>query len=216
MTPQPRAKGCRTKCRGTASQSSTYNDYVPSRAIDGNTDPNLYNGSCSHTWNTGQPGWWRLSLPTAYSVTNRLSSVSRINNAVIMVGDSTENNGNNNPRCAVIPSIAAGATRTFPCGGMVGHLVNLYQTNPRAYLSLCEVQVEAEPAFPSLGAVVGGREVVLLLEERRSWSDALFFCRDFYGELLSIRSEEQQREVEELLSSAFFPLTAHVWVGLRR
>jgi len=73
-----------------------------------------------------------------------------------------------------------------------------------------------EPAFPSLGAVVGGREVVLLLEERRSWSDALFFCRDFYGELLSIRSEEQQREVEELLSSAFFPLTAHVWVGLRR
>ncbi|TNN39309.1 Fucolectin-4 [Liparis tanakae] len=215
--------------RGTASQSSTYNDYVASRAIDGNADPDLYHGSCSHTWKAGQPGWWRLRLPTAHrvasvSVTNRLTSVTRINDALILVGDSAENNGNNNPRCAVIPSIAAGATRTFPCGGMVGHLVNLYQTKPGAYLSLCEVQVRAiqraltptEPTFPHLGAVVGGREVVLLLEERRSWADAVFFCRDFYGELLSIRNEQEQREVEEVLSSASFPLTAHVWVGLRR
>ncbi|GLD68287.1 uncharacterized protein AKAME5_001959900 [Lates japonicus] len=46
--------------------------------------------------------WWRLLLPgiyriTAVSVTNRMEVPERINNAEIRIGNSAENNGNNNP-----------------------------------------------------------------------------------------------------------------------
>lgn len=49
-----------------ASQSSTYvcfnNDIsFASRAIDGNTDGDYFNGSVTHT-NADQPSWWRVDL----------------------------------------------------------------------------------------------------------------------------------------------------------
>ncbi|XP_034564410.1 macrophage mannose receptor 1-like [Notolabrus celidotus] len=70
-------------------------------------------------------------------------------------------------------------------------------------------------AAPSFSAVVMGRSVAVV-EKKLCWSDALFYCRDYYWDLLSIRSEEEQREVEEVLKSVSFPLTERVWLGLRR
>ncbi|XP_069004542.1 C-type lectin-like [Embiotoca jacksoni] len=72
----------------------------------------------------------------------------------------------------------------------------------------------AAPAS-SFSARVGGQKVVVV-ERNLSWPDALLYCRDFYWDLLSIHSEEEQMEVEGALNSTSFPLTKHVWLGLRR
>ncbi|ROL29811.1 Fucolectin [Anabarilius grahami] len=119
---------------GTATQSSTY--MVPSEnwsaenAIDGNHDlQQLYTG-CSSTPGETNP-WWRLDLRHIYQVskvvvTNRLDCCAQpINGAEIRIGNSLENNGNNNPICAVIPAIPAGESYNYSCDGMEGRYVNL-------------------------------------------------------------------------------------------
>ncbi|KAJ1158363.1 hypothetical protein NDU88_011054 [Pleurodeles waltl] len=45
--------------------------------------------------------------------------------------------------CAYISGIAAGATQTFNCHGMVGRYVNIIVRGRKEYLMLCEVQVFA-------------------------------------------------------------------------
>lgn len=87
-------------------------------------------------------------------------------------------------------------------------------SNPNQMYSCSHFPELAAPS-PSFSAVVMGRNIAVV-EKKLCWSDALFYCRDFYWDLLSIRSEEEQREVEEVLKTASFPLTKHVWLGLRR
>uniref|UniRef100_A0A7N8X167 C-type lectin domain-containing protein n=1 Tax=Mastacembelus armatus TaxID=205130 RepID=A0A7N8X167_9TELE len=48
---------------------------------------------------------------------------------------------------------------------------------------------------------------IAVVENKLSWPDALFYCRNFYWDLLSIRTEEEQRLVQEVLAMASFPLT---------
>ncbi|XP_041747134.1 collectin-12-like [Coregonus clupeaformis] len=69
---------------------------------------------------------------------------------------------------------------------------------------------------PSGSFLIRGRNVTVVIK-RLCWSDALFYCRDHYWDLLSVRSEDEQREVEDLLGgSRVPPLTPHLWLGLRR
>ncbi|CAJ1087120.1 deleted in malignant brain tumors 1 protein-like [Xyrichtys novacula] len=204
---------------GTAAQSGTQASYSASAAIDGSRNPVLVDGSCTLT-DIGPIQWWSLLLPAVYrithiSITNRATESQRINNAEILIGNSQENNGNNNPRCVIIDSIKSGSTRTFNCGGMIGQVVNVKLKNPNEVLTLCEVEVYGEMAAPSFSAMVAGQSIEVV-EKKLCWSDALFYCRDFYWDLLSIRSEEEQKEVEEVLKSVSFTLTQRVWFGLRR
>ncbi|KAJ3584030.1 hypothetical protein NHX12_014527, partial [Muraenolepis orangiensis] len=60
-----------------------------------------------------------------------------------------------------------------------------------------------------------GRNITLV-GKRLCWSDALLYCRDFHWDLLSIRGPEEQEIIDEMVSRANFPLTSHIWVGLRR
>ncbi|KAJ3584659.1 hypothetical protein NHX12_015154 [Muraenolepis orangiensis] len=60
-----------------------------------------------------------------------------------------------------------------------------------------------------------GRNITLV-GKRLCWSDALLYCRDFHWDLLSIRGPEEQEIIDEMVSRANFPLTSHLWVGLRR
>ncbi|KAK5848246.1 hypothetical protein PBY51_005877 [Eleginops maclovinus] len=60
----------------------------------------------------------------------------------IRIGNSLENNGNNNPRCAVI-TVTSNATITFNCIHMQGRYVNVILPGVNKYLSLCEVKVYA-------------------------------------------------------------------------
>ncbi|XP_041637457.1 secretory phospholipase A2 receptor-like [Cheilinus undulatus] len=102
---------------------------------------------------------------------------------------------------------------------MIGRVINvkLENTDPGSVLSICELEAYGEIAAPSpsFSAVVMGRSVAVV-EKKLCWSDALFYCRDYYWDLLSIRSEAEQREVENALKNVTFPLTRELWLGLRR
>ena len=80
---------------------------------------------------------------------------------------------------------------------------------------LCFVSPELVPPPPSITIQAMERNVTLV-GKRLCWSDALFYCRDFNWDLLSIRGLEDQEMVDELVASAPFPLTSQLWVGLRR
>ncbi|XP_013876837.1 uncharacterized protein LOC106526710 [Austrofundulus limnaeus] len=131
---------------GKASQSTVYPAAIAYNAIDGNRG--LWDqGSCSATNNDFNP-WWRLDLGRTHKVfsiniTNRAEHPERIKGAEIRIGDSLDNNGNNNPRCAVISSIAPGFTETFQCDGMDGRYINIVIPGRKEYLTLCEVEVHA-------------------------------------------------------------------------
>ncbi|KAL3064826.1 hypothetical protein OYC64_000955 [Pagothenia borchgrevinki] len=76
------------------------------------------------------------------AITNTLDNgATRLNGAEIRIGDSLENNGNSNPRCAAISSIPAGFTETFECNGMDGRYVTIVIPGRNEYLVFCEVEV---------------------------------------------------------------------------
>uniref|UniRef100_A0A8D0D3Q0 Fucolectin tachylectin-4 pentraxin-1 domain-containing protein n=1 Tax=Sander lucioperca TaxID=283035 RepID=A0A8D0D3Q0_SANLU len=135
--------------RGNVIQSSLYGNDVPERAIDGNRASNYGQGSCSVTNNDLKP-WWRLDLLKTYqintvTITNRGDCCpERINGAEIRIGNSLNDNGNDNPRCAVISSIKAGTSQTFACNRMEGRYVNIVIPGRREYLTLCEVEVTGQ------------------------------------------------------------------------
>ncbi|XP_051720716.1 fucolectin-5-like isoform X2 [Ctenopharyngodon idella] len=135
---------------GVATQSSLGGNAFAFNAIDGNKDGVYSHGSCTHTKADLNP-WWRLDLLKRHKVfsvviTNTLDSVpSRLNGAEIRIGNSLDNNGNNNPRCATISSIPAGFSTSFECDGMEGRYINIVLPGRKEYLTLCEVEVYGSP-----------------------------------------------------------------------
>ncbi|XP_062278797.1 fucolectin-4-like [Scomber scombrus] len=131
--------------QGKATQSSMYLFKLAYNAVDGNRASNVGQASCTHTNNDFSP-WWRLDLQKTHKVfsvkiTNRDTQEQRLDGAEIRIGDSLANNGNNNPRCAVITRIPAGFTQTFQCNGMDGRYVNIVIPGRKEFLTLCEVEV---------------------------------------------------------------------------
>uniref|UniRef100_A0A672KRS4 Fucolectin tachylectin-4 pentraxin-1 domain-containing protein n=1 Tax=Sinocyclocheilus grahami TaxID=75366 RepID=A0A672KRS4_SINGR len=114
----------------TITQSSTIGTWLGQQAIDFNPGFIQPSSSCSSTDNQTNP-WWRVDLSSVYRVsrvviTNRLDCCpEQIDGAEIHIGNSLENNGNNNPICAVISSIPAGVSSTYTCNGMDGRYVSL-------------------------------------------------------------------------------------------
>ncbi|XP_026011122.1 uncharacterized protein LOC113014027 [Astatotilapia calliptera] len=140
--------------KGEAAQSSTLSVATASKAIDGRRNSFYSNGFCSHTAEDETNPWWRVDLQrsftiTAVKVTNRGDCCAeRLDGAEIRIGNSLENNGNNNPRCASISHIKAGKTYTYRCdgGSMEGRFVNVFLPGQMKTLTLCEVEVYAAPA----------------------------------------------------------------------
>ncbi|KAG7255327.1 hypothetical protein CRUP_035488, partial [Coryphaenoides rupestris] len=205
---------------GTATQSSTYIYGEAEHAIDGNIDGDYFHSSCAGTDGYEKP-WWRLELPDVYrvseiEVTNRSDAYPEILNDVeILIGNSLVNNGNNNPRCAIIYDIPGSLTQTVQCRGMEGRFINLLKSCDADYLTVCEVKVYGElVSLPSI-SILGMERSLTLVGKRLAWSDALLYCRDFHWDLLSIRDPEEQEMIDELVANASFPLTSHLWVGLR-
>ncbi|XP_059356686.1 fucolectin-1-like [Carassius carassius] len=139
--------------RGKAVQSSTFSTCGAANAIDGiryspsgKPYPEETYTYCSHTDKELNP-WWRLDLLDSYSIykvtiTNRGDGwLDQTTGVEIRIGNSLENNGNNNPRCGVTSSFPAGSSVSFSCGGMEGRYVNMYIPNIQKYLTLCEVEV---------------------------------------------------------------------------
>ncbi|XP_027143306.1 uncharacterized protein LOC109142102 [Larimichthys crocea] len=131
--------------QGKATQSSLHSIGVANNAIDGNRNSAWAQGSCIHTANDFNP-WWRVDLGKTHkvfsvNVTSYRESVLRLNGAEIRIGDSLENEGNNNPRCAVISGLTGGFTGNFDCNGMDGRYVNIVIPGKTIHLILCEVEV---------------------------------------------------------------------------
>ncbi|KAI1901300.1 hypothetical protein AGOR_G00032890 [Albula goreensis] len=53
---------------------------------------------------------------------------------------------------------------------------------------------------------------LVLVRENKSWDEALSYCRQHYGDLVSVSTEQLQHWVKRRAQSAS---TAHVWLGLR-
>uniref|UniRef100_A0A4W5QSM7 C-type lectin domain-containing protein n=1 Tax=Hucho hucho TaxID=62062 RepID=A0A4W5QSM7_9TELE len=134
---------------GVATQSSLYGNRDASDAIDGKR--NTHYESCTHTLKDSNP-WWRVDLLNEYRITevtltNRGDCCpERLDGAEIRIGNSLENNGINNPRCAVISHIPAGEAHTFQCSGMHGRYVVVVIPGRSEWLTLCELEVYGTPA----------------------------------------------------------------------
>ncbi|KAL2079107.1 hypothetical protein ACEWY4_024851 [Coilia grayii] len=146
----PKPNGENVALRGKASQSDLYQNNFAYNAIDGNRDAIFGHGSCTHT-NNNLNSWWRVDLLQKYKVfsviiTNTKDNIpQRLDGAEIRIGNSLENNGINNPRCAVISSIPAGFSQPFQCNGMEGRYVIVVIPGRAEYLTLCEVEVYGSP-----------------------------------------------------------------------
>lgn len=70
-------------------------------------------------------------------------------------------------------------------------------------------------APPSESTMLNGRTMTLV-GERLCWSDALLYCRRNNSDLLSLHSEEEQKQVAQMLGRATFAITDGVWLGLRK
>lgn len=128
---------------GTAIQSSTY--WVAQNAIDGVKYGPGESACCTLTVYQSDP-WWRLDLQYKYEIgtiiiTARQERSDLTNGAEIRIGNSLENNGNNNPICAVTSGFLNGQTLSYSCNGMEGRYVNVVRTGHVDYLSLCEVEI---------------------------------------------------------------------------
>ncbi|KAF4115212.1 uncharacterized protein LOC131537573 [Onychostoma macrolepis] len=137
----------------TVTQSSTYDSWSAQQAIDFNPGVTNSRSACSSTDMQTNP-WWRVDLRYIYSVsrvviTNRLDCCAEnINGVEIRIGNSLENDGNNNPICTVVSSIPAGVSSTYTCNDMEGQYVNLIIPGDSKDLTLCEVEVYGEgPLF---------------------------------------------------------------------
>ncbi|MBN3294219.1 FUCL1 protein, partial [Polypterus senegalus] len=119
-------------------------------AIDGNRDSDYNHGSCACT-NVHNTPWWRVDLLANHKInmvviTNRGDCCpERIDGAEIRIGNSLENEGNNNARCATITSIPSGVSTSYNCHGMEGRYVNVVIPGKTQYLTLCEVEVYGIP-----------------------------------------------------------------------
>ncbi|KAA0722790.1 hypothetical protein E1301_Tti008710 [Triplophysa tibetana] len=89
--------------KGTATQSSTYSIWTAQRAIDGvknGGDP--YTSSFCSATSYESKSWWRLDLQDYYDISTVIITarpdccLDQTSGAEIRVGNSLENNGNNN------------------------------------------------------------------------------------------------------------------------
>ncbi|XP_022795010.1 uncharacterized protein LOC111333651 [Stylophora pistillata] len=133
----------------SASQSTVSHSAYPVRALDGNIDGRFSSSCCTHTYTTTDP-WWRGDLGSSQYVSevfivNRVEASYRLFNIEIRVGDSLVNNGNSNPRCGGLYSMATSLKDSFYCKPRkTGRYVNIRLVGSKMILTLCEVEVYSE------------------------------------------------------------------------
>ncbi|TRY93535.1 hypothetical protein DNTS_022860 [Danionella cerebrum] len=136
---------------GIATQSSSYSDWVAKNAIEQGLQQ--LSIGCSSTFVEDNP-WWRLDLGNVYEVHRVVFSLrysgDDLYKAEIRIGNSLWNNGNSNPRCAVIMSSPVDMLYNISCN-MEGRYVNLMVPGVMKMLTLCDVMVTGTPAKQTIG-----------------------------------------------------------------
>ena len=124
-------------------------------AVDGIKETNHLTTTCQHTNNEFFP-WWRVDLGRlahvySVSITNRGDCCAeRLTNFDVRVGNSLDNNGNNNALCKHGSTVPLGQTKEFVCSTLLtGKYVNI-QILQLGILTLCEVEVSGSFGIPPL------------------------------------------------------------------
>ncbi|KAI7814670.1 hypothetical protein IRJ41_023551 [Triplophysa rosa] len=131
---------------GTVTQSSIYFGHGAQFAVDGIRYGSHSPPYCSITSFESNP-WLRLDLVNIYDISTVIITsrsdgyLDQTNGAEIRIGNSLENNGNDNPICAVVSGLLARHTVSFSCHGMEGRYVNVIIPGRTSHLTLCEVEV---------------------------------------------------------------------------
>ncbi|XP_032893986.1 uncharacterized protein LOC116984036 [Amblyraja radiata] len=126
-------------------QSSTDEEAIAERAIDGNSDSDFTHGSCARTRKSNNP-WWRVDLIEIYNVsdvriTNRADCCADLlHGAEIRIGETLEKDNNSNRLCGTVASVSR-TTLIFKCGGIVGRYVTIFIPGQDKILTLCEVEI---------------------------------------------------------------------------
>ncbi|CAH1775088.1 unnamed protein product [Owenia fusiformis] len=115
-------------------------------AVDGNTDPDFNQGSCTHTSDTGEDPWWMVDLEQKFIISrveiyNRGDCCgNRLKNFEIRVGNSTDIATNS--ICATHDDeVPKGGKEILTCGTPIyGRYVSI-QKKIKGVLTLCEVKV---------------------------------------------------------------------------
>lgn len=134
--------------RGKATQSDQHDAFSAAyNAIDGNRDSNYNHGSCAVTKLQDDP-WWRVDLLEPYIVTSIIIATrgdccpENLDGAEIYVGNSLQDNGNDNPLVARLPHIPAGESQTITFTSKVeGRYVSVFLPGSDRQLSICEMEV---------------------------------------------------------------------------
>ncbi|ROL29808.1 Fucolectin-5 [Anabarilius grahami] len=133
--------------KGTATQSSTYNAQSAGRAIDGAKDFSRSLSSCAITRSEENP-WWRLDLQASYRVNIIVVTyredccLDRWKGVEIHFGNSLQDDGNDNPRCAAMSVDPTTSSVTYSCADLEeGRYVNILLLAWWNYLPVCEVEV---------------------------------------------------------------------------
>ncbi|XP_038872469.1 uncharacterized protein LOC120065494 isoform X2 [Salvelinus namaycush] len=199
---------------GVATQSSLYGNREASDAIDGKR--NTHYGSCTHTLKDRNP-WWRVDLLNVYRITevtltNRGDCCpERLDGAEIRIGDSLENNGINNPRCAVISHIPAGEAHTFQCNEMEGRYVVVVIPGRSEWLTLCELEVHGTPAgrLCPEGWKTSVSSCYYTTTGIKTWEESREDCNERGAHLVIINSREEQTFINGLYGPG-----NETWIGL--
>jgi len=166
-------------------QSSTGYGGVSSRAVDGKTDTNAADGSCTHTHLDNEP-WWRVDLVQQHAIGvvqiwNRGDCCgSRLSNFEVRVGN--QPTWQDNKVCGEQRyRIGQGARGNIICGGLLGRYVHVVIRN-QGYLSLCEVRIIEWKAKDGAGTACISEP--LGLEDRKIEKDYLS-ASSFAGDINS-------------------------------
>nr|prf pentraxin [Xenopus laevis] len=137
--------------QGIPYQSSYYGQKEQAkRVIDGSLASNYMEGDCCHTEKQMHP-WWQLDMKSkmrvhSVAITNRGDCCrERINGAEIRIGNSKKEGGLNSTRCGVVFKMNYEETLSFNCKELEGRYVTVTIPDRIEYLTLCEVQVFADP-----------------------------------------------------------------------
>ena len=124
------------------------------KAVDGNRDPLWSGGSCTGTDpRITDPQWWRVDfgeeIPVSrVQITSRIQCCpERLSNFAIKIGNSLDNDGLSNPKCAGdnLSVLPAGSTKEFACKPLILGRYLAVQSYVADVLTLCEVEVYAYP-----------------------------------------------------------------------
>ena len=128
------------------SQSSVGWGGLASYAVDGNTNGNYFQFSCTHTQREDNPFWYVSFEPDSVSVSavrisNRQNCCSnRLSNFEIRIGDYYGKEAAISPKCGGLHTVR-GSSKVISCPNMVGRFLTITILGRNKFLTLCEVEV---------------------------------------------------------------------------